>query len=151
LPLNDAALDLPDTATHSASLALRRALDACHGKLEQNTCHWVADKIAKFRDQSYEVVPVQIARELGVKTDEDLAAIVNALNVLSLNSVGILQIRYEWHDDDDDTKSMPHAVGGRQVAEAVITGTMRSPVTGDLLKDFFKHVHLVYQTRTDLK
>ncbi|MGC4061577.1 MAG: HsdR family type I site-specific deoxyribonuclease [Aquabacterium sp.] len=147
----EAALDTPGTVTHSPAQALHRALNACYSELEQQTCHWVVDQFTKSRDQSCEVDPMQIARELGVKTDEGLKAIVNALNVLSLSSIGILQMRYQWHDDDNGTKSMPHPVEGRQVAEAIITGAMRSPVTGDLLRDFFKHVHLVFETRTAQK
>jgi len=147
----EAAPDTPGTATHSPTLALRRALGACHSELEQKTCHWVVDRITESGDQTCEVDPMQIARELGVKTDEGLKAIVNALNVLSLSSVGVIQIRYEWHDDDNGTKSMTYPVEGRKLAEAIITGAMRSPATGDLLGDFFKHVHLVYETRTAQK
>jgi type I restriction enzyme R subunit len=147
----EAAPDTPDMATHSLTLALRRALDACHSELEQKTCHWVVNRITKSGDQTCVVDPMQIACELDANTDAGLKAIVNALNVLSLSSVGILQIRYQWHDDDDGTKLTPNPVEGRQVAEAIINGEMRSPATGDLLRDFFKHVHLVYETRTSQK
>lgn len=146
----EAEPDMPGTATHSLTFALSRALDACHSELEKRTCHWVVTRITEPGDQSCEVDPMQIAGELGVETDEGLKAIVNALNVLSLSSVGILQIRYQWHDDDS-TGSTPCPVEGRQVAEAIINGAMRSPATGDLLRDFFKHVHFVYETRTAQK
>jgi len=146
----DAEPDTPGTAARSPALALSRALGACHSELEQKTCQWVVDRITESGNQSCEVDPTQIASELDVNTDEGLKAIVNALNVLSLSSVGILEIRYQWHDDNG-TESTPYPVEGRQVAEAIINGAMRSPSTGDVLRDFFKHIHLVYKIRTAQK
>jgi len=149
--LNIAEPDTPDSGAPCASLPLQRALDACHRELERRTCQWVADRITQIGAQSYEVVLEQIARDIGANSNEGLAEIVNALNILSLSSIGMLQLRYEWREEDKDTTSMPHSVKGREVAEAIRTGAMCSPVTGELLEDFAKHVHLVYQTRTDNK
>jgi hypothetical protein len=133
---------------NSVPAPISLALDACRGDVERKTCEWVADRIDQLGDKLYEVVPSQIARDLGVKGDSGLAEIVSALNILCLSSIAMLRVRYEWHEDDGDILSMPCFVEGRDVAEGLRTGAMYSPVTGDLLEDFAKHVHLVYQTRT---
>lgn len=75
--------------------------------------------------------------------------IIEAFHKMSLNSIGMLEMRYEWHEDSADILAMPVSVNGRDVADALRTGVMYSPVSGEQIRDFSSHVHVIYMARTD--
>ena len=58
-------------------------------------------------------------------------------------------MRYEWHEGLDDVMEMPVQIDGRDVANALRTGEMFSPVSGERVSDFKSHIHVVYLARTD--
>jgi hypothetical protein len=139
-----------------------RALDACIGDdAERRVCQWVAQRIAARRNPSpapsvtpksytpFEVLPELIFRELDSCDESYYSKIIDALHKMSMHSIGMLDMRYEWHEDSDDILKMPVPVEGREVANALRTGMMYSPVSGEPIRDFSSHVHIIYMARTD--
>lgn len=137
-----------------------RALDACIGDdAERRVCEWVAQWIEERRtqprlskanrDNFYEVLPEVIFRELNSVDESNYSKIFNALHKMSMHSIGMLETKYEWYEDTDDILGNPVSLEGSEVAEALRSGMMYSPVSGERIPDFSNHVHIVYIARTD--
>ena len=138
-----------------------RALDACLGDdVERCVCQWVAQKIGETRKQgadsaparmatAFEVLPELIYRNLKGNGTSYYSKVFNALAKMSMHSIGMLDMRYEWHEGDGDALNMPVPIPGREVADALRTGMMYSPVSGERVTDFSSHVHVIYMARTD--
>ncbi|CAN7568599.1 hypothetical protein LJR129_004131 [Acidovorax sp. LjRoot129] len=90
-----------------------------------------------------------IFRALDSSDESHYSKIIEAFHKMSLNSIGMLEMRYEWHEDSEDILAIPVPVNGRDVADALRTGGMYSPVSGELIRDFSSHVHVIYMARTD--
>ncbi len=99
--------------------------------------------------KGFEVLPAVIFRELDSSDNSYYGKIINALHKMSMHSIGMLHMRYEWHEDSDDVLSMPMPIEGREVAAALREGKMYSPVSGEPVPDFYSHVHIVYIARMD--
>jgi hypothetical protein len=97
----------------------------------------------------FEVFPELILREFKSIGEGDYSKIFDALNKMSMRSVGMLYIQYEWHEDSEEILAPPMRIEGREVAEALRTGKMHSPVSGNLVPDFSDHIHVIYMARTD--
>lgn len=139
-----------------------RALDACIGDdAERRVCEWVARRIAETRAHRpmqskshdvfmpFEILPELIFRELDSSDESYYGKIIDALHKMSMHSIGLLYMQYEWHENAEDILSMPVPVEGKEVADALRKGEMYSPVSGQRVRDFSSHVHVIYMARTD--
>ncbi len=131
---------------NARSVAFDTALRVLDEGVQRHACQWVAERLERMGDHAKEVLPSQIASDLNVKSEAGMRDVLKALDILSLNSIGVLQVAYELYESEG-VMAMPTDVSGEDVLHALKTGQLVSPTTGMPVLNFAKHLAVVYRVR----
>lgn len=127
--------------------ALDLAYRCSENDLQQRACRWVADRLEALPGKVREILPGQIAHDLGLKP-ESIPDVLKALDLLSLNSIGLLEMGFELNEASG-VLDFGVPLTGEEIAEAMRTGQLISPRSGEPVPDYRERVSVVYRVRPE--